>query len=180
MRARLIRLIIVLACLCSLQSCMIEIREQQPRWGFTLKCNGVSQSYECVSVTTPVSMEYSVPEFFYKEDGTVIFRFYYKDTDFKIQAANNGPFKYGQRYDYKAGDDFFDVSFGWLYDGKEYECRSGWIEFKKALTIREAYRISFEFDLTAPGSDKLEIRNGVFTVYDKVEPRNNKAGLSNR
>lgn len=180
MRTNRVILLLLAICLCSLQSCMIEIREQQPRWGYSFKCNGVSQNYECVNNTYPSRMEYSVPEFFTMEDGKVVFRFYNKDTDFKLQAANNGPFKIGKKYDYKAGDEYFDVSFGWLYDGKEYECSSGWIEFKKAAFTREAYRINFEFDLTAPGSDKLEIRNGVFSVYDKVAPRNTAAGLTNR
>lgn len=173
-----IKVLFLAACFCCLTSCMIEIREQFPRWKVSLKYNGVSDSFECVDDTYPASMEYSVPEFFILDDGDkVVFRFYYKDMGLKLQAASEGPFRYGKKYSLRSGDEFFDVSFDWLYNGRKYECQSGWMEFKRAMTIREAYSVSFEFDLAAPGEEPLSIRNGVFTVYDKVAPRNTGAGL---
>lgn len=180
MRINCLKLLLLALCLCALPSCMIVIRDQSPRWEYSLKCNGKTDKFKCIEDTYPKSMEYSVPEFFIKEDrDKVVFRFYYKHIGYKLQFATTGPFQYGKRYEFNEGDEFFDVTFRWLYNGVEYKCRNGWIEFKKgSALLREAYSIKYEFDLTAPGSDKLEIRNGTFTVYDKVEPRNTDLGLT--
>ena len=176
MRTIVTRIIVTALALCCLSSCLIQIYYQAPRWKFTLKCNGTEDKFECVDDTYPVSMEYSVPEFFIMDDGKVVFRFYYKDTGFKLQFANDGAFSYGRKYSYKAGDEFFDVSFDWLYKGKSYECRSGFIQFESDI-LNADFTVNFEFDLEAPDGSRMEIRKGLFTVYDKVRSRNTSLWL---
>ena len=177
MKTGTIKILLIILALCSLSSCALEIKYQAPRWKYSLKYNGKEESFSCLEDTYPVSMEYSVPEFFIKEDGTVIFRFFYKEMGFKLQAANDGPFKNGRKYEFRKGDEFFDVSFDWLYKGKDYECTSGWMEFKRGFLSDAAYTVSFEFDLTAPDGSKMEIRDGVFSACNKVQPRNTAQGI---
>lgn len=176
MKAHLTGLLLLAATLCCLTSCLTMIYVKAPRWLVYLKHNGVEDSYTCFQDTYPVSQEYSVPEFFIMDDGKVVFRFYYKDTGFKLQFANDGAFSYGRKYTYKAGDEFFDVSFDWLYKGKSYECNSGFIQFERDI-LDAAFTVNFEFDLTASDGSKMEIRKGQFTAYDKVKPRNISLGL---
>ena len=169
-------LYILLALLC-LTSCLIEINIEYPRWKYSLKCNGKDQSFICSRDTYPVDWEYSVPEFFIKDDGTVIFRFFYKDIGLKLQFANDGPFNNGKKYSLSAGDEYFDTAFQWLYDGKAYECKSGWIKFQRSIFSSVDYTMDFEFDLSAPDGSNLQIRNGVMTFYDRVQPRNTAQGI---
>ena len=177
MKTGMIKIVLIIIALFSLSSCALEIKYQAPRWKYTLKYNGKTDKFNCVEDTYPVEMEYSVPEFFIRDDGTVIFRFFYKDIGFKLQAANDGPFKNGSRYEFRKGDEFFDVSFDWLYNGKAYECTSGWMEFKRGFLSDAAYTVSFEFDLIAPDGSKMEIRDGVFSACNKVQPRNTAQGI---
>ena len=170
--------IMLLACVvCGLASCAIIIEEHAPRWKYSLKYNGIADSFECVEDTYPISEEYAVPEFFIMDDGKVVFRFFYKDIGFELQAANDGPFKVGKTYYFSGTDEYFDVSFDWLYDGKDYECRSGSMSFERSILSNAAYIIRFEFDLYAPDGSKMEIRDGIFYAYYKVQPRNTDLGL---
>lgn len=180
MKRKLTRLLSLALALFCLSACVIVVYHKATRWSLSLKCNGAEDHFECIDDTYPVEIEYSVPEFFIMDDGQVVFRFFYKKTGFKLQFANQGPFKYGKKYSYKAGDEYFDASFVWLYKGQQFECRSGSVEFKRPLLSASsiAYTVHFEFVLTAPGSNDMEIRNGVFTVYDKVNPRNTDLGLN--
>ncbi|MBO4742236.1 MAG: hypothetical protein J5533_01250 [Bacteroidales bacterium] len=173
-----IKYILLAVSLLSLASCMMVIEYKPPRWKCEMKFNGASQSSLCEEDTYPVSMEYSVPEFFIMDDDRVVFRFFYKATGLKLQFANNAPFKYGKRYYFNGTEEFFDVQFDWLYGGVAYECTSGWIEFHSSVLSSVAYTIKFEFDLASPQGDKAEVRSGTFTVYDVVKPRNTNEGLS--
>ncbi|MBR4826936.1 MAG: hypothetical protein IKZ91_03525 [Bacteroidales bacterium] len=139
--------------------------------------NGISYDYTCVQDTYPVHMEYAVPEFFSMDDGRVVFRFFNKETGFELQAGNEGPFKNGKEYSFSAGDEFFDVSFGWLYEGLDFQCDGGSMTFSRNILPGIAYTVKFEFDLSSPDGSRLEIRKGVLTVYDKVEPRNAELGI---
>ena len=177
MKKLIIRLLVLASVVCGLSSCAIVIEDHAPRWKCSLKCNGVAENYECVEDTYPVSMEYAVPEFFIMEDGKVVFRFFYKEIGLELQAASDKPFKNGKKYSFSAGDEFFDVSFDWLYNGKDFSCDSGTMQFNRSILPGIAYTINFEFNLSAPGGSKMEIRSGVFTVYDKVQPRNTDIGL---
>lgn len=177
MRKIAFRLLLAAAAFFCLTSCLMEIKIQAPRWKYSLTCNGVTDRFECVDDTYPVSMEYSVPEFFAMEDGKVVFRFFYKETGFKLQAANDGPFRNKEKYSFAAGDEFFEASFDWLYGGKEYKCDSGWVMFKRNILPGTDYTVDFEFDLSAPDGSKMEIRDGVFTVFSKVEPRGSASGI---
>ncbi len=177
MRKSIIKLLLAATAICILESCLTTIVYQAPRWNYSLKCNGVTDKFDCRTDTYPVSMEYSVPEFFVKDDGKVVFRFFYKDIGFKLQAANDGPFKNGKKYYYSAGDEFFEASFDWLYEGKEYTCDSGWVMFRRNILPGTDYTVDFEFDLSAPDGSKMEIRDGVFTACSKIEPRGTASGI---
>lgn len=171
------KIMLLASVLCGLSSCAIIIKEQAPRWKYSLRYNGVQDSYECVEDTYPITREYTVPEFFIMEDGKVVFRFYSKALGLELQAASDGPFEARKQYRYKKGDEFFDASFDWLYGGMTYECTSGSVEFRRSILPSVAYTVHFEFDLTAPDGSTMEIRSGVFTVYYKVNPRNTDLGL---
>lgn len=177
MRSLLFKILLTVSVALCASSCMIEIKYEAPRWKCTLEHNGVTEKLVCKEDSFPLSQEYSVPEFFFRDDFGVIFRFYDKNTGLKLQFANDGPFKDGQKYSFKRGDEHFDVAFDWLYAGKEYSCDSGWIIFKKYSIPGIDYLIDFEFDLSTPGGDKMEIRKGTFTVYYKVKPRNTFEGI---
>ncbi len=177
MKTRILNIFAVLATFLCISACMIEIRYDFPRWKCTFTCDGEQQREVCGNDTYPETFEYSVPEFFIREDGVVIFRFYDKNTGLKLQAANEAPFKNGTKYSFKQGDEFFDASFDWLYGGKEYKCASGSMSFKRSLLPSIAYTIDFEYDLTCPDGSTMEIRNGAFTVYQRVNPRNTDLGL---
>ncbi len=177
MKARSIRILLPIVMAFCVSACMIEIKYQAPRWKCTLRCNGKTEKAECGYDTYPTVYEYSVPEFFIMDDGRVVFRFYDKGTGLKLQAANDGPFKYGTQYSFSRNDEYFDVSFDWLYSGKAYGCDSGFITFKTSIMPGTAYTIDFEFDLSAPDGSTMEIRKGTFTVFDRVQPRNTAAGL---
>ena len=177
MNARSLRILLPIVAAFCVSACMIEIKYQAPRWKCTLKCNGKTEKAECGYDSYPTVYEYSVPEFFVMDDGRVIFRFFDKGTGLKLQAASEGPFKYGEKYTYSRGDDSFDVAFNWLYGGIAYGCDCGWICFKSSRMPGTAYTLDFEFDLSSSDGSSMEIRNGTFTVYDRVQPRNTAAGL---
>ena len=177
MRARSIRFLLPIMVALCVSACMIEIKYQAPRWKCTLKCNGKTEKLECGYDSYPSMYEYSVPEFFVMDDGRVVFRFYDKESGFKLQAANDGPFKYGVKYNCSRSDDFFDVSFNWLYGGIAYGCDSGWICFKSSLMPGTSFTMDFEFDLSTSDGSRMEIRSGTFTLYDRIQPRNTAAGI---
>ena len=156
---------------------MIEIKYDSPRWRCNLKCNGKSEKMVCRADSKQYYKEYSQPEFFIMEDGGVVFRFFDKDTGFKLQGGNDGPFKKGVKYRFSRGDEYFSVSFDWLYGGKAYSCDSGWMSFDYSVLPGVTYTVDFEFDLSAPDGSTMEIRNGVFSVYDKSNPVNTIPGL---
>ena len=162
----------LVALACCLTSCITVIEIKEPRWKCSFSYDGKQYSYECKEDTYPVEQEYSVPEFFTMDDGTVVFRFFNKDNGLKLQAACDGPFRYGQRYDFDPENVFWQASFGWLYGGAAYECRSGWVKFSRGLLPGVAYTMSFSYDLAEPVSGAvLQIRDGTFTAYSKVMPR---------
>lgn len=177
MKARLINILAPLLIAFCVSSCMIQIKYDFPRWKCTLTCDGKHQREVCGNDTYPKSFEYSVPEFFIRDNGGVIFRFYDKNTGLKLQAANETPFKSGTKYSFKRGDEYFDASFDWLYGGKEYNCTSGSMTFKRSSQPSIAYTIEFEYNLTTPDGITMEIRNGTFTVYRRVNPRHTDLGL---
>lgn len=177
MNARGIRILLPILVAFCVSACMIEIRIQAPRWRCTLNCNGKYEKAECGYDSYPTVYEYSAPEFFVRDDGQIVFRFFDKDTGLKLQAASDGPFKYGVKYDYSRGDEYFNVSFDWLYEGKDYVCDGGCITFRNNILPGIAFAIDFEFDLSASDGSEMKIRNGTFTVYDIVEPRNVDLGL---
>ena len=177
MKARLISILAPLVIAFCVSSCMIQIKYDFPRWKCTFACDGEQQREVCGNDTYPETFEYSVPEFFIRDNGEVVFRFYDKNTGLKLQAANDAPFKNGTKYSFKRGDEYFDASFDWLYGGKEYKCASGSMTFKRSPLPSIAYTIDFEYDLTCPDGSTMEIRNGIFTVYQRVNPRNTDLGL---
>lgn len=177
MKARAVRILAPIVIAFCVSACMIEIKYEFPRWRCTLKCDGARQSQECVLDTYPETREYSVPEFFVMDNGGVVFRFFDKNTGLKLQAANGERFVAGTKYQFKRGDEYFDVSFDWLYNGKDFSCDSGWMIFKRNLMPNIAYTIDFEFDLSASDGSSMTISNGTFTSYYKVKPRNIDLGL---
>ena len=178
MKNRPLILLALALSMCLASSCAIVIKQALPRWKVTLKCNGKSYSHKCGEDTYPVEMEYSVPEFFIRNDGRVVFRFNYKDMGFKLQfATTGGPFEEGQKYSFVRNEEFLDVSFGWLSDGKRFKCSQGWIEFNRSILPDISYTLDFEFDLSASDGSQLQIRKGTLTIYDRVKPRNLDLGL---
>jgi len=177
MKTRHICIPVLLATALFLSSCMIQIKFESPRWECTLKCNGKVQKEVCGNDTYPGEYEYSIPEFFIQDNGGVIFRFYDKNTGLKLQAANETRFKSGTKYSFKQGDAYFDACFDWLYKGKKYLCDSGSMTFNRSSNPSIAYTIDFEYDLVAPDGSTMEIRNGTFTIYDRIKPRNTDLGL---
>lgn len=177
---RVLRLFLAFLLLATASSCIMVIstEDNDPRWEVSFKYNGHKESTTVTDNPSPVSMEYSVPEFFIKEDGRVIFRFNYENIGFKLQFPNNGPFVYGKRYSFTGKEEYFDVLFDWIYNGVDYSCKDGWIEFQSSKRRKIAYTIKFQFDLVSPGGTKMQITDGVFTVYEKIEPRNTDVGLT--
>ena len=173
---RTISFIALAFCLCS---CLIHI-DPSPRWKVSLKNNGVLKSISSISDPSPGSNEYSHPEFFVNIGDTTVFRFNDEMDGFKLQFCTTGPFVFGQRYEYKKGERFFDVRFDWLYPSDDYYASSGWITFKKSIRDDIPYVVEFEFDMDSQTSPSAKIRNGVFTVYEKSGPRTTGAGLTDK
>ena len=177
MRRRLLFIVLALATLAGTSSCLMVIRDSAPRWKYSLKYNGTNDSFTCTEDTQPFVQEYSVPEFFVMDDDVIVFRFYDKASGLKLQAGNTGPFINGKTYSFKEGDPFLDVSFQWLYNGKEYTCRSGSMKFSRNILPNIDYKIDFSFELETPAGTRLSITDGVFTAYSKIQPRNTELGL---
>jgi hypothetical protein len=173
----LLRLLLLAAVLFGANSCLIEIKQESPRWKYSLTCNGEKNSYTCIHDPLSAEIEYSVPEFFILDDGTVVFRFFDKDTGLKLQAGCFGPFRSGVTYSFTKDDRYFSVAFPWLYNGAQYECTSGHFTFRTSLLPAVAYTLDFDCKLSDSSGNTLDIRNGVFTVYNKVNPRNTAAGI---
>lgn len=177
MGKKVIGLLLLAAVLCNVTSCLIEVKQESPRWKYSLTCNGEKSSYTCTDDPLSIDLEYSVPEFFVMDDGAIVFRFFDKDTGLKLQAGCYGPFRSGVPYNFTKDDRYFSVDFPWLYNGAQYECTSGCFTFRTSILPAVAYTIDFDCNLSDPSGRNLEIRNGVFTVYNKVNPRNTAVGI---
>lgn len=171
-------LFLTLSVLC-LYSCSIDDLDIVPRWSISLRCDGKAKSRTSTSNPIPVYKEYTHPEFFIIKDSTV-FRFNDEEIGLELQFPTSGHFIYGQRYEYKAGDRWFDARFDWIYNSESFSATSGWVTFNRSLLYGVSYTISFEFDAISKTGNTSKIRNGLFTVYEKSEPRNTEYGLKDK
>lgn len=176
---RVFRYILALVLLCAACSCiMILDIDNDPRWKVSFKYNKAKENLTFRDDPSPKGYEYSIPEFFIMDDGQVVYRFYFKNRGFKLQFANIGPFVYGKRYYFTGKEEYFDVSFHWVLDYVKYTCNNGWVEFHPSNDAKISYTVKFEFDLVSPEGKKMQIRDGVFTVYEIIKPRNTDVGLT--
>ena len=161
-------------------SCMTVVRIDGPYWRVSLNLDKKSYTRASYEYPTPVNVEYTYPDFITIGD-TVVFKFFEKSGGFKLQIPNVGPFVYGQRYEFKGDERYFDATFDFIKSSDPPEAVSGWVKFNQSLLPSFiAYTMDFEFDVKGLSGYTGTIKNGVFTVYAKVEPKNTALGLTKK
>ena len=87
---------------------MTVVRIDGPYWRVSLNLDKKSYTRASYEYPTPVNVEYTYPDFITIGD-TVVFKFFEKSGGFKLQIPNVGPFVYGQRYEFKGDERYFDA-----------------------------------------------------------------------
>lgn len=151
-----------------------------PYWKVSLKFDKKAYNRACYDYPTPVNVEYSYPDFIPIGD-TVVFRFFDKRGGFKLQIPNVGPFIYGRRYEFKGDERYFAATFDFIKPSDPPEAVSGWVRFNQSIVpSMVAYTVDFEFDVVGLSGYTGMIKNGLFTVHTKVEPKNMELGLTKK